>query len=302
MRYDAIVIGGSYAGLSATMQIGRARRRVLLVDGGLPRNRFARSVHGFLGQDGKAPADILRSAASQIEAYPTVEFGRDQALAVCAVDGGFAVTLETGQEHAAARLILATGVKDELPSIAGMRERWGVSVLHCPYCHGYEVGDRALGVLANHPESSLQAELIPDWGRTIFFTQGIVDPDGERLARLTARGVRVERTPVIELLGKVPELEAVKLIDGRVVPLDALFTVPQTVMASPLAEQLGCAFDDGPTGPYIRVDDWKMTSLEGVYAAGDAASPMHNATFASAAGVAAGVGAHQSLVQHALRA
>ena len=299
MLYDAIVVGGSYAGLSAAMQLARARRRVLVVDAGLPRNRFAAAGHGFFGQDGKPPSAILQEASRQLCAYPTVEQVHGEARSAREVDGGFAVTLSGGREERAAHLVLATGVRDELPQIPGMQERWGVTVLHCPYCHGYEVRDQLLGVLASHPLSAHQATLIPDWGPTTYFTQGNFEPDAEEAARLAARGVRIERTPVVELLGDAPVLDAVRLGDGRVVPLAALFTAPRTHMASPLAEELGCAFDEGPLGPYLRVDDVKRTTVAGVYAAGDAASPMSNATFASAAGVLAGLSVHRSLVADA---
>lgn len=299
MQYDAIVVGGSYAGLSAAMQLARARRRVLVIDAGLPRNRFAAAAHGFFGQDGKPPFAILDEATRQLCAYPTVELVRGEASSAREDDGGFAVTLSGDREERAAHLILATGVRDELPPIPGMQERWGVTVLHCPYCHGYEVRDQRLGVLATHPLSVHQATLIPDWGPTTFFTQGIVEPDDEEAARLAARGVRIERTPVVELLGETPALDAVRLSDGRVVPLAALFTAPRTHLASPLGEELGCAVDEGPLGPFLRVDDVKQTTVPGVYAAGDATSPMSNATFASASGVLAGLSVHRSLMADA---
>lgn len=299
MSHEVIVVGGSFAGLSAAMQLARARRRVLVVDAGLPRNRFAHAAHGFFGQDGKAPGAILAEAVAQLRAYPTVDIVSGQVSSAAASAGSFVVSLADGREEHARRLVLATGVRDELPSLPGLVERWGVSVLHCPYCHGYEVRDRALGVLANHPMSSHQAMLIPDWGPTTYFTQGAFVPDEQQTARLTARGVTIEHSPVVELLGTAPQLEACKLRDGRVVPIHALFTAPAVRMASPVAEQLGCAFDEGPMGPYLRVDDWKQTTVPGVFAAGDAAGPMHNATLASAAGVMAGVGAHASLVERA---
>ena len=302
MPYDAIVVGGSFAGLSAAMQLARARRRVLVIDAGLPRNRFAEASHGFFGQDGKPPHEILREAARQVSAYPTAAFLQGEATAASPVDGGFTVALGDGREERAARLILATGVRDELPSIPGIQERWGRTVLHCPYCHGYEVAGRALGVLSASPHSAHQAGLLPDWGPTTFFTQGLLDLDEEQATHLAARGVQVERTPVVELLGDAPGLEAVRLADGRIIPLQALFTAPDVRMASPLAEGLGCAFEQGPMGPYIRVDDWKQTTVAGVYAAGDAAGPMHNATLASASGVMAGVGAHQSLTREIVAA
>lgn len=296
MTHDVIVVGGSYAGLSAAMQLARARKRVLVIDAGAPRNRFAHAGHGFFGQDGRPPFDILRDARGQLAAYPTVLFLEGEVRAARKAGDDFAVTLADGRVEKALRLVLANGVRDELPPIPGMQERWGVSVLHCPYCHGYEVADRALGVIATQPMSVHQAKLIPDWGPTSYFTQATFEPGEEDAALLAARGVAIERSPIVELLGTAPELEAVRLADGRTVPLAALFVAPRTFMASPLAEQLGCAFDDGPSGRYVRVDDWRQTSVPGVYAAGDAATPMHNATLASASGVMAGVGAHQSLL------
>jgi thioredoxin reductase len=298
MLFDAIVVGGSFAGLSAALQLARARRRVLVIDAGLPRNRFADAAHGFLGHDGKAPAAIMREAMRQLTAYLTVDVVRGAAVTAAAEgDGGFKVTTSDGRSPRARRLVVATGVADILPDVPGLKARWGATVLHCPYCHGYEVGDRPLGVLANHPMAAHQAAMIPDWGPTTLFTQGRFEPDAEQLARLVARGVAVEREPVVELLGDAPSLDAVRLADGRVVTVNALFVAPETRMASPLAEQLGCAFDDGMLGPLIRVDDWKETTVPGVFAAGDAARAMHNATLAAADGVLAGVGAHQSLMR-----
>lgn len=302
MSYDVIVIGGSFAGQSAAMQLGRARRRVLVIDAGLPRNRFAEAAHGFLGQDGRPPAQIMREARRQLEAYPTVEWRAGEAIEASGEIGAFTVHTADGQEYAARRLILALGVRDTLPEIPGLRERWGVTVLHCPYCHGFEVRDRPLGVLAGHPNSAHQGAMLPDWGPTTFFTQGLFEPDEHQAALLAARGSAVERAPVVELLGAAPELEAVRLADGRVLPIGGLFIAPRTEVASPLAAQLGCAFLDGMTGPYVQVDDLKATSVPGAYAPGDASRQMHNATFASADGVMAGVAAHQSLIQDALRA
>lgn len=297
MPHDVIVIGGSYAGLSAAMQLARARRQVLVIDAGLPRNRFATGAHGFLGQDGRPPHDILRDAIAQLEAYPTFDLTHGEATDARRDGDGLVVTLADGSQQRAARLILATGVTDELPPIPGMTERWGQTVLHCPYCHGYEVADQPLGVIAAHPMSAHQAGLIPDWGPTTYFTQGVFEPDAEQAAHLAARGVEIERSPVVELLGDAPALEGVRLADGRTVTVGALFVAPNTRPSSPLAELLGCEFDDGHMGPHVRVDEWKQTTVPGVYAAGDAAAPMHNATLASAAGVLAGVGAHQSLLR-----
>jgi thioredoxin reductase len=294
--FDVVVIGGSFAGLSAAMQLARARRTVLVVDGRMPRNRFSPSSHGFFGQDGKSPNEIIGEATAQLAAYPTVEIVTSDVQTAERAEGNFIVTLNDGRSASSRRLILATGIADELPSLPGLQERWGVSVLHCPYCHGYEVRDKQLGVLATHPLSIHQAVLIPDWGPTTWFNQGIVEPNEEESALLEKRAVTVERSPVVALLGEAPELSAVELADGRVVQINALFVGPQSRMASDLAHQLGCQFDDGPMGPIISVTDFKETSVPGVFAAGDASSPWSNATFAAASGVAAGVAAHRSLI------
>lgn len=293
-RYDAVIVGGSFAGLSAAMQLARARRRILLVDAGRPRNRFAAASHGFLGQDGVAPAEIMRQGLTQLARYPTVDFVHAEALSASQADSGFVLTLSDGSEAGGRKLILATGVADELP-LESMIPRWGVSVLHCPYCHGYEVGGRRLAAIANAPAAVHQAMILPDWGPTTFFTQGVFEPSVEETGLLARRGVEIERTPVVELLGDGAAIRALRLADGRELPFEAVFTAPRTRIASPLAEQLGCAFAEGMTGPHIEVDPMQQTSVAGVFAAGDAATSMYNATLASAAGVMAGVAAHRSL-------
>lgn len=296
MHYDVIIIGGSFAGLSAAMQLARAHRQVLLVDAARPRNRYAAHAHGFLGQDGVPPQEIVANARAQLARYPTVSFLDGEAIQALAQDGGFAVVMAGGEQVRGARLILATGMRDELPPLPGLQARWGQTVLHCPYCHGFEVAGEPLGVLAAHPMSVHQAMLLPDWGPTTYFTQGQFEPSPEDARHLAARGVHVERTPVVALLGDAPALTGVVLDDGREVPLRALFVASRVHMASPLAGQLGCEFDEGPLGPVIRVDDMKQTTVPGVFAAGDASTPMSNATLASASGVMAGVCAHRSLV------
>lgn len=295
-HFDVIVVGGSFAGLSAAMQLARARRRVLVLDDRRPRNRFAPHSHGFLGQDGKAPAEIIGEATAQLAAYPTARIVVREAGKAERIGDRFVVTQSDGTTLSADRLILATGVRDELPSLPGLEERWGLSVLHCPYCHGYEVGNKRLGVLATHALSVHQAVLVSDWGPTTWFTQGIAQPTPEEAALLDTRNVLIEPTPVVEVIGASPNITGLRLADGLIVAIDALFIAPRTRMASPLAAQLGCAFEEGPMGAVIRVDEWKQTSVPGVFAAGDASSMWSNATFASAAGVAAGVAAHRSLI------
>lgn len=295
--HDAVIVGGSFAGLAAAMQLARARRRVVVVDAGRPRNRFAPTSHGFLGQDGRAPAAILETARAQLLAYPTVELRADEVTHAGGEFDAFILALSSGDTLQARRLVLATGVVDELPQIPGLPERWGMTVLHCPYCHGYEVGDRRLGVLATSDLSVHQAMLLPDWSADVtLFTNGAAAPDPAQREALASRGVRIDDRVVEALEGEAPALAGVRVRGGELVPLDALFTGSRVHMASPLAAQLGCAFDDGPAGSVIQTDLLKETSVPGVFAAGDAARIFANASLAVADGVIAGTAAHRSLV------
>lgn len=292
---DVIVVGGSYAGLSAAMILARARRRVCVVDSGLPRNRFAAASHGFFGFDGSSPADMIAQARAQVAAYPTVTFVSGEVV-MARQDGPdrFTVTLASGETLAAARLILAHGVQDVLPDIPGLQERWGQSVLHCPYCHGYEVAGERLGVLHTLPGSPHQAQLIPEWGPTTYFLNGHTELDDATREVLRTKGVVIETAEIVALEGDAPAISGVRLADGRLVEIAALFLAPTARMPT-LAEQLGCEMSEGPFGPYISTERTKATTAPGVFAAGDAALAM-NASIAAADGVMAGAGAHQSLV------
>ncbi|AGU47235.1 putative pyridine nucleotide-disulfide oxidoreductase [Variovorax paradoxus B4] len=299
MHYDALVVGGSFAGLSAALQLARARKTVCIVDAGAPRNRFAAASHGFFGQDGTPPLKMIADARAKVLAYPNASFVEGRvAQAHADGAGGFAVSLEGGGAPlSGSRIVLAFGVEDGFPEIEGVRERWGRSVLHCPYCHGYEVGGRRLGILIERPHAPDHAILFAEWGSATLFLNGNNTVDEETRARLQARGVAIEPGRIAALEGPSPaELSGVRLADGRRVPLDAMFLVPRTRLASPLAEQLGCVIDEGGFGPLIRTDAMKMTTVPGVFAAGDAAMMFHNATLASADGVMAGISLHRASV------
>ena len=296
MDYDVIIIGGSFAGLSAGMQLARARRAVLVLDSGAPRNRFATASHGFPGQDGRSPGEIRTTLRAELGLYPTIQFREAEAIAASRQKEGFGLSLSTGEEVSARRLVLAYGVRDTLPDLPGVAERWGGSVLHCPYCHGYELNQQPVGVLAQNESAIHQAILLPDWGPTTLFTQGSFTPMADQRQALEARGVTVEEIPITGLTGTAPALEAVQLADGRKIPLAGLFIAPQTAPSTEIGAMLHCAVKDGPTGPYLDVDAMQTTSVPGVFAAGDLANPMANATLAAAAGVVAGVAAHQSLI------
>ncbi|KZN13877.1 NAD(P)/FAD-dependent oxidoreductase [Marinomonas sp. TW1] len=297
MSEEVIIIGGSFAGLSAAMQLARGQRKITVIDAGEPRNRFANQSHGFFGLDGVSPHQIQQEAQRQLLKYPTVTLIEDTAKTALKLDDLFHVTLGNGQTIHSKKLILATGLKDEIPDIPGLRERWGATVAHCPYCHGYELRNQSLGVIATSPHSIHQAAMLPDWGPTTYFTQGQFEPDEEQLALLIKRGVTIERTEVIEVLGRPPKITSLYLADGRTIQIGGIFVAPKTHMASSLAEQLGCEFEEGPLGLVVKTDEMKQTNITGLFAAGDTVNPMQNATFASAAGVMAGVGAHHALIQ-----
>lgn len=296
MRHDAIIIGGSFAGLSAAMYVARARRSVCIIDSGAPRNRFAESSHGFFSHDGHEPGAMLAVARSQVAAYPTTTFIDGEAISAVQEPDGFSVRLATGEVLQSARLVLAFGISDELPVIPGLAERWGKTVLHCPYCHGYEFSGRRLGVLNVSPMSIHQAMLIAEWGPTTLYLNGGADLDLETLAQLRQREVMVEPAPVKALHGNGAQLSAVELLDGRTSDVDALYLSPRTRLNSDIGRQLGCEVDEGPSGCVIRTDDVKMTTIPGVYAAGDITRAAHTVTWASADGVTAGMAVHRSLV------
>ena len=291
--FDTIVVGGSYAGLSAALQLARARRRVLVVDAGQRRNRFARDSHGFLGRDGQPAAAIADAGRRDVAAYPNVSWHLGSALDAQPDADGFRVELDGAQAVHGRRLVLATGVRDELPAVPGLAERWGRSIFHCPYCHGYELQGGDIGILANSELAFHQAMMLPDWGRVTLFTNGRFEPDEEQRAAMAQRGVAaIEET----LVARIEDAATVVLADGRRFPMAGLFTYGRTHMASPLAERLGCAFEEGPMGRFIRTDDRKQTSVPGVYAGGDAARAAGNVAIAVADGAMAGTGAHQSLM------
>ena len=296
MDHDVLIIGGSFAGLSAAMQLARARKAVLVLDTGMPRNRFAEASHGFPGQDGQSPADITTRLREELSAYPTVRFHDEAAVSARREGNGFRVSLADGSNVTARRIVLAYGVRDSLPDLPGLAERWGASVLHCPYCHGYELDRQPVGVLARGEMALHQAMLLPDWGPTTLFTQGLLQLSPDQVQALKSRDVRIEDTPVAELIGSGSTLEAVRLEDGRMVALAGLFLAPVTAPSSDIAAQLGCEMREGPTGPYVAVDQMQATTVAGVFAAGDLASPMPNATLAAAAGVMAGGAAHRTLI------
>jgi len=291
MDLDVIIIGGSYAGMAAALQLVRARRSVLIIDAGSRRNRFANSSHGFLTQDGNSPQAIAATAKAQLLAYPTVQWLEDSAISASKTDTGFQVGTDT-QSYQAKRLLLATGVTDQLPEVPGLAERWGKSIFHCPYCHGYELDQGPIGVVAASPLALHHALMLPDWGPTTLFTNECFEPDTEQKAQLLARGVVIESGKVLQISGKAD----VQLSNGKVLQMAGLFTQPTTTVNSPLAEQLGCQFEQGPLGAFIQTSVSKETTIAGVFACGDNARMAGSVAIAIGDGSLAGAMAHQSLL------
>lgn len=289
--HDVIIIGGSYAGMAAALQLLRARRRVLVIDAGQRRNRFAESSHGFLGQDGAHPGEIAGQAREQLLAYPTVTWIEGMAERAEGERDDFTVTDAGGMPHRGRRLLFATGVTDTLPEIDGLAGRWGKSVFHCPYCHGYELEQGRIGVLAAGAMSLHQALLMPEWGDVTFLSNGMEFDEGQR-AELSARGVAIEGTPVVRLEGHAD----VRLADDRVLTFSGLFTATRTAPASPVADGLGCVLEETPFGLQVKTDAAKETTVPGAFACGDAARVPHSVSLAVGDGAWAGLQVHRSLV------
>lgn len=294
MHHDVIIIGGGFAGLAAATYVARARRDVCVIDSGLPRNRFAEASHGFLGQDGANPLTMLAAAREQLAAYATTCQIAGEAIDARATEEGFAVALADEETLTARKLILAFGYRDGLPAIPGLRERWGKSVLHCPYCHGIEFADRPLGVFYRTPMSVHQAMMVGEWGPTTLYLNG-AELDEESRGKLAARGIRIEPERITALEGEGTALSALVLANGGHAPVEALYLAPESSLSSPLAERLGAAIDEGLMGPMIRTDADRMTTIPGLYAAGDIARAPHSVSWAVADGVTAGTAAHRAL-------
>lgn len=293
---DVVIIGGSFAGLSAALQLGRARRKVTVLDTGLPRNRFAGHSHGLLGHDHRPPADILHLARQQLARYPTVRLVASGATTASGTLDDFAVHTDAGDTLQARRLLLSYGVTDQFPDLPGFAECWGKSVVPCPYCDGFEVADQHWGLIYSGPHSLHMLMLYGDWTNrlTLFANGHPVDADAR--ADLARRNVALVEGKVSAINHRHGQIAAVELDDGRQITLDVLFAHPRNRPSADLHSPLGLELSEGPFGIALTIDDRRQTSLPGVYAAGDLANPMASVTLAVAHGAMAGVFAQQSML------
>jgi thioredoxin reductase len=291
---DVVVVGGGAAGLSAALVLGRSRRRTLVVDDGLPRNAPSPAAHSVFTRDGTPPAELRRIARDQLLPYDTVELRHGNVVSVSRDDVGFAILLGDGTEVGARRVLLALGVRDVLPEIEGFGALWGRGVLHCPYCHGWEVRDEPLALYADGPVAMEMAPLLLQWSRDLLLCTGgrggLAESERETLI---GAGVRIVDAPVQRLEGD-GRLERVVFADGSVEPRRALFVRPAQALASDVPVQLGCELTEA--GLILAGAD-RQTSIPGVYAAGDAASPMQQILVAAAAGAEAAMMINRDLVR-----
>ncbi len=305
--YDVVVVGGGAAGLSAALVLTRARRHVAVVDSGQPRNAPAAHMQGFLGSDGVPPGELLAAGRSEVAGYGGhLVPGTVATITECVQTGAhalrrFNVTLEDGSALRTRRVLVTTGLRDEVPDIPGIRERWGRDLLHCPYCHGYEVRDEPVGVLAGDPattaESLAHAHIIRQWSDdVVFFANGATVTAAQR-EQLVARAIGVVNEPVVSLAVDDDRLTGVVVAGGRVVPRTAVFIRPRFSPNDSLLVDLGCAVRD--TG-WVQVDATGATSVLGVWAAGNATNPRAQVITAAGEGSAAAIAINNDLVDEDL--
>ncbi len=293
-QYDVLIVGGSYAGLSAALVLGRSMRHVLVIDAGKPANQQTSHAHGFLTRDGETPAVLSAIAYEQVSHYPTVQFWTDTVVTAVQDDQTFRVTTAGGVVFQARKLLLATGVADLMPDLPGFADCWGRSVLHCPYCHGYEVHGQPLGVLANGELGYEMSTLIQHWSNQLtLFTNGpstLTSPQQQILDQLR---ITVVETPVTAIEHKAGMLIALLLADGRRMRPTAIFARVPFRQHTDIAAQVGCSLTE--TG-LIEASEFGETSVPGVFAAGDTTTVMRQVAVAVANGVKAGAWINRALI------
>ncbi|MGV0154727.1 NAD(P)/FAD-dependent oxidoreductase [Rhodococcus sp. GB-02] len=294
---DTVIVGGGAAGLSAALVLGRARRSVAVIDSGKPRNAPAAHMHGFLSRDGMAPGELLTVGRSELQTYG-VEFKRDEVVDISwrGIEPGFVVELSGGRTLETRTVLVATGLRDSLPEIPGIQELWGQSVLHCPYCHAYEISDQPIGILGGDARemSVHQAFLLRQWSPDVTFFPHKISLTPDERARLAARGVTVADGSVTRLVCEREQLKGVELDNGQLVARSALFVAPRFVPNDAHLTHLGCI--TSPTG-FVAVDHFGATSVPGIWGAGNVVDPRAQVINAAAAGSSAAIAINGYLVE-----
>lgn len=296
--YDVIIVGGGPAGLSAALMLGRSRRRVLVCDTGRPRNAASRAMHGFLSRDGMAPQEFLAVAREQLRQYDTVELLAAEVVeAACRSDARFHVALADGSTFISRKLLIATGVVDNLPQIPGFAELYGRSVFHCPYCDGWEVRDRPLAIYGRGARGLGLSLELTGWSRDLVLcTDGPAEIQAEGLARLARNGIRVREERLVRLEGR-EALQRVVFHSGEPLPRHALFFTTGQTQQSTLAVALGCEFNEKGT---VRTGKYESTHLPGLYVAGDASRAVQWVVVAAAEGAEAAFAINTDLLREDL--
>ena len=284
-QYEVIIIGGSYAGLSAAMALGRASRKTLVIDNGKPCNRQTPHSHNFLTRDGETPAILAGIAKEQVLKYPSITFTNDKATDVVKNDNGFDVKTESGENFTCKKLLLATGIKDIMPNIDGFADCWGISVIHCPYCHGYEVKGQKTAIFANGDVAYHYAMLLQQWTKNLtIFTNGKANFTNEQVTKFEKYTIDIIETPIAELAHRQGQLERIILENGVSHDFSVMYARPEFKQHCDITEKMNLLNDNG----YVMVDEMQRTNVAGVYAAGDCTTPMRAVAAAVASGTMAG--------------
>ncbi len=285
-KYDVIIIGGSYSGFSAAMALGRTLRSVLIIDSGKPCNRKTPHSHNFITQDGETPAAISAKAKEQVLAYPTVTFITDVATEAKKISGGFEIATALETIYCGKKLLIATGVKDIMPDIEGFAECWAKSVVHCPYCHGYEIRGKKTGILANGDAAYHYALLVSQLTDDLMiFTNGKADFTKEQLDKLEKNNITLSEKVVAKLEHTEGYVTSIIFEDGSRQSIEAIYSKPVTVQHTDIPETLGCIINEIGL---IQADEMQRTNVSGIYAAGDCTSGQRAVAVAVGSGMKAG--------------
>lgn len=295
-NYEVIIIGGSYSGLSAAMALGRASRKTLIIDSGEPCNRQTPHSHNFITHDGEAPAFISAKAKEEVLRYPTITFINDKAVTGTKTANGFEISTESGATYSAKKLLLATGVKDVMPNIDGFTQCWGISAIHCPYCHGYEVKGQKTALMANGPMAEHFLPLLLQWTKELtLFTNGKSTVSEEAAAKFSKHGIAIIETEIESIQHSNGYMESITLKNGEKHNLKVMYAKIPAVQHTFIPEDLGCTINEQGL---IEVDEFKKTNISGVFASGDCTTMGRAVSMAVEAGTRAGVTINNELCLH----